>query len=372
MSNFIIVLISCLIALCISLYSVPVVVSLAHLLKIFDYPNDRSSSKRAIPTLGGIAIFISFVFSSICGLMFIEFSELIFIFGAAMLMFFIGLKDDITTISPSKKLIAQIIAACFIIFPAQIRFTNLHGFFGIWEIGAFHSIILTFMAIVFIINAFNLMDGIDGLAAGLSIMSSVVFGSWFLISGHLSYALLSFSLTGSILGFFYYNVYGKKNRIFMGDTGSLVIGTVMSVILIKFNEFNIDQSLPYSIASAPVVSFVILIYPLADAFRVFIIRIMQSKSPFAADKNHLHHRLLTLGFSHKRATYSIILINILLIIPVLAFNTVGAGRLAGFIVLTSTSLFMIPAYIIRKKHLIDKDDPYQKLLLPGLPGHVKN
>ncbi len=105
----------------------------------------------------------------------------------------------------------------------------------------------TFLAIVFIINAFNLMDGIDGLAAGLSILSSLVFGSWFLINGHLSYAIISFSLTGSILGFFYYNVYGKTNRLFMGDTGSLVIGTVMSVIFIKFNEFNIDQSLPYSI-----------------------------------------------------------------------------------------------------------------------------
>ena len=157
----------------------------------------------------------------------------------------------------------------------------------------------------------------------------------------------------------------------MGDTGSLVIGTVMSVILIKFNEFNIDQSLPYSIASAPVVSFAFLIYPMADALRVFTIRILQLKSPFTADKNHLHHRLLAMGYSHKRATYTIIVLNLLFIIPVLAFQTLGPARLLGFIVFTGSFLFLIPAYIIRKRHLIDNNDPYQKLLLPDLLDRFK-
>lgn len=281
-------------------------------------------------------------------------------------MFFVGLKDDILTLSPWKKLTAQIITAAFIIFLAKIRFTNLHGFLGIGEIGMIQGIILSFFSIIVIINAFNLMDGIDGLAAGLSMLAAAVFGGWFFISGHFEYAILSFSLLGAIAGFFYFNVYGKENKIFMGDTGSLVLGTIMAVIVIQFNEFNIDLTQPFALASAPAVSFGILIYPLTDTLRVFIIRALQFKSPFTADKNHLHHRLLTLGYSHMRATYTIVGMNILFIIPIFALHHLGVARLMVFITIIGSILFMIPGYFIQKKNLIMKNDPHQQLLLPGL------
>jgi hypothetical protein len=208
------------------------------------------------------------------------------------------------------------------------------------------------------------MDGIDGLAAGLSMLAATVFGIWFYVSGHSDYSILSFSLVGAIAGFFYFNVYGKKNKIFMGDTGSLVLGTVMAIIVIRFNEFNIDQTLPYAVASAPAVSIGILIYPLADTIRVFVIRALQFKSPFTADKNHLHHRLLVLGFSHKRATYTIILVNILFILSVFALQNLGITRVMGFILVAGTILFMIPAYFIVRENLIRENDPQQQLLLP--------
>ena len=152
----------------------------------------------------------------------------------------------------------------------------------------------------------------------------------------------------------------------MGDTGSLVLGTLMAIIVIRFNEFNIDQTQPFAIASAPAVSFGILIYPLVDTIRVFIIRMLQFKSPFTADKNHLHHRLLTLGFSHKRATYTIISINILFIIPLFALQHIGIIPLMGFIIITSGVLFMTPAFFIYRRHLIKKNDPHQQLLMPGM------
>jgi UDP-N-acetylmuramyl pentapeptide phosphotransferase/UDP-N-acetylglucosamine-1-phosphate transferase len=248
---------------------------------------------------------------------------------------------------------------------AKIRFTNLHGFLGIGDIGMVPSVILTFFVIIVIINAFNLMDGIDGLAAGLSMLAALVFGGWFFISGHHDYAILSVALIGAVAGFFYYNLYGKQNKIFMGDTGSLLLGTLMAVIVIQFNEFNIDQSKPFAIASAPAVSFGILIYPLVDTIRVFIIRLLQFKSPFVADKNHLHHRLLTLGFSHKRASYTIIGINFLFIIPLFALQHIGIINLMGFIIFTGGILFMTPAYFIQRRHLIKKNDPHQQLLIPG-------
>lgn len=365
MQHIIYVSVSFIMALGISLYAVPVVIRVAHSLKLLDSPNGRSSASCPVPTLGGISIFLSFILTSTIISFAYELPELIYIRTALTLMFFVGLKDDILTLSPYKKLTAQIISAAIIIFLAKIRFTSLHGFLGIAEIGMVPGIILTFFVIIVLINAFNLMDGIDGLAAGLSMLIAVVFGSWFFISGHFGYAVLTFSLAGAIAGFFYFNVYGKENRIFMGDTGSLVLGTIMSVIVIQFNEFNIDLTQPFAIASAPAVSFGILIYPLADTFKVFIIRALQLKSPFAADKNHLHHRLLTLGYSHKRATYTIIVVNILFIIPVIALNHLGVLRLMEFITLVGSILFMLPACFIKRRNLIKKNDPYQQLLIPG-------
>ena len=352
-------------ALAISLYAVPVVIRIVHALKLFDKPNERSAAVCPVPTLGGIAIFLSFLFASAIGLSGNEMPGYIYIIIAVTLMFFVGLKDDILDISPYKKISAQLISAFILIFLAKIRFTNLHGFLGIGDIGMVSSVLLTAFVIIVLINAFNLMDGIDGLAAGLSMLAATVFGSWFFISGHIDYAIFSISLVGAIAGFFYFNVYGKANKIFMGDTGSLVLGTIMAVIVIKFNELNIDQTQPFAIASAPAVSFGILIYPLADTIRVFIIRLLQSKSPFEADKNHLHHRLLTLGFSHKSATYTIIGVNTLFIIPVFAFHHIGIIGLMGFNMAVGGLLFMIPAYFIQKRHLIEKNDPQQQLLIPG-------
>ena len=356
---------SFILAILLSLYAVPIVVKVAHSLRFMDNPNERSAAECPIPTLGGISIFLSFIFSSTLGLTGEIMPEFIYIIIAALLMFFVGLKDDILTLSARKKLGAQLMAAAIIIFLGKMRFTDLHGFLGIEGIGIMPGVILTFFAVIGIINAFNLMDGIDGLCAGLSMLAAAVFGSWFFISGHFNYAILSFSLVGAIAGFFWYNVYGTKNRIFMGDTGSLVLGTIMSVLVIQFNEFNIDQTQPFAIASAPAVSFGILIYPLVDTLRVFIIRILNFKSPFLADKNHLHHRLLTLGLSHKQATYTIMGMNFLFIVAVFALKNFGILNVMLFNLIIGGLLFMIPAYLIQKKDLIKHSDHQQQLLFPG-------
>jgi len=352
-------------ALGISLYAVPVVIRITHSLKLFDNPNERSAAKIAIPTLGGIAIFMGFIFASTVGLSRDELPELVYIFAAIILMFFVGLKDDILSLSWWKKLIAQLMSAVILIFLAKIRFTNLHGFLGIEEIGIVPGALLTVFVIIVIINAFNLMDGIDGLAGGLSMLAGIVFGTWFFISGHYDYAIICVSLVGAIAGFFYFNLYGKKNKIFMGDTGSLVLGTIMSVIVIRFNEFNIDQTQAFAVPYAPAISFAILIYPLADTLRVFTIRILQFKSPFTADKNHLHHRLLTLGFSHQKATYTIIVMNLLFILSVFSLQHQGIFKLSGFIVVMGSFLFILPAYFIRRGKLIKENDRHQQLLFPG-------
>src|SRR5665647_1861687 len=182
--HFLIYIISSFIlALGISLYSVPVVVRVARSLRFLDNPNERSAAEYPIPTLGGISIFLSFIFAATIGLSEEVMPELVYIIIAVLIMFFVGLKDDILTISARKKLVAQFITAGMIIFFAKIRFTNLHGFLGMGEIGMVPGVILTFFAIIVIINAFNLMDGIDGLCAGLSMLAATAFGTCFLSAG---------------------------------------------------------------------------------------------------------------------------------------------------------------------------------------------
>ncbi len=364
MNDFLFVPLSFLISLGIVLYAVPKVIRIAYSLKLLDYPNGRSAAKRAVPTLGGVAIFISFVLSTAIGLHGHLIKGLFYIFTALLLMFFTGLKDDILNISAFKKIIAQLVAVAILIFFADLRFTHLHGFLGIGEIGYATSVLLTAFAMVGFINAFNLIDGIDGLASGLGLLSSVVFGSWFFISGHFDYAVLSFSLAGALAGFFYYNVYGRKYKIFMGDTGSLLLGTALSVLVIKFNELNIDPSTPYAVKSSVAVSFAVLIYPVIDTIRVFMIRILCNKSPFIADKNHIHHRLLVIGLSHRETTYTIIAINTIIIVSVFAFQGIGIEWLIFSNFIICSILIMVPALIIQKRGLINEDDPNQHIMFP--------
>lgn len=362
MNDFFYIAISFVISLIISAKTIPTVINISHALKLFDQPNARSAASHVVPTLGGVAIFLGFVFGITLPGNGYTLSGLRFIVAAVIIMFFVGVKDDILEISPWKKLVAQIAAALILVILAQYRFTNLHGFLGIDAIGMVPSILLTTFVMIVIINAYNLIDGIDGLAAGLSILAASFFGVWFYLSGHFEFSIIAFALIGALVGFFFYNVYGTKHKIFMGDTGSLILGLVMSVLVIQFNELNIDQTHPFAIASAPAISFGILIYPLLDTIRVFIIRIIHKRSPFSPDKNHIHHRMLAIGLSHKTSTYTIIAINAAFIIPVFALQNIGIVWLMIYNFTVGGLLVMIPALIIKNKELINQDDPHQQII----------
>jgi len=365
MRDFLYILASLLIAFIVSARVVPAVINVSRQLKLFAVPNGRSSTIYHTPTLGGIAIFIGFMMGLTLTRDGYILPGLSFIIGGVMIMFFVGLKDDIVTLSATKKLAAQLLVAGILIFLGHFRFTSLHGFLGIETIPYVPSVLLTGFVFIVFINAFNLIDGIDGLAAGLSILSASFFGIWFYLSGHPEFTIISFSLVGSLIGFFFYNVYGKKNKIFMGDTGSLTLGTIMAILVIQFNEFNLDPTAPYAIAAAPAVSFGIVIYPLMDTLRVFAIRIIQMKSPFTADKNHTHHRLLALSLDHRSATYLILLVNILFSVSVIFLQGVGVELLMLYNFLVGGILLLIPSYIVSIKAPIAEDDPHQKILLFG-------
>jgi len=364
----ILVILSFFFALLISYFSVPPIVKLARATKakgLSSLPNGRTSHTNATPTLGGVAIFAGFIFPA---LLFSSYYEamhgLRFITAGCLLIFFFGLKDDIFIISVYSKLAAQIAAVIILIGFADIRFTNLHGFLGVYGINDYYSIILTIFVVVVIINAFNLIDGIDGLASAVGIICAFSFGLWFYLSKQYQYAILSFALIGALFGFIRFNLFGKSFKIFMGDTGSLLIGFVIAVLVIRFNESNISVSglykinsifgtlmIPLKIDSVPAVSIGILMIPLYDTLRVFIIRIARKQSPFKADRGHIHHKLLDLGYSHAKTTLILVIANIIFICIALFLQHIGILLLTLTLLVIGTIAFYIPISMI---HRIEK------------------
>lgn len=321
--------------------SIPIIVRLSNEKKLFDLPNERKVNKTVIPNLGGVALFIGITIGTLLGIDKFSSPDLRYILVALIIMFFIGIKDDILIISAYKKLIAQIVAALILIVLGDIRFTNLHGIFGIYEINYVVSASISLIALVAIINAVNLIDGIDGLAASLGLIGSLFYGIIFLLDNQPIYAVLSFAIAGSLTSFFFYNVFGKKNKIFMGDTGSLILGLFLAVFTIKYNEFSLAGNSELSHYS-PVFSFAIIAIPLFDMVRVFGVRIMKKKSPFAPDMIHIHHKLLRLDLTHLKATLIIAFANLVLIGMVFSFTLFNVYILIGMLISMLSFLSFIP------------------------------
>ncbi len=297
-----------LISLAVALISIPAIIKVAALKHLMDEPDqERKAHIKRTPTLGGIAIFAGTVFS------FSFFSdsvsapnEIKYMTSALILLFFAGIKDDILLLTPLKKLAVQMVCALLITLMGQLYLTNLWGMLQITDIPPLVGIFITFFIIVALINAFNLIDGVNGLAGGLGLISSLFFGAWFYIAGYPSLSILSFALAGSLAGFLCFNFH--RGKIFMGDTGSMLIGFIISILAIKFIESNriqgIEQS-QYYIKAAPGVAIAVVIIPLFDMTRVFFQRIIKGKHPFSADRRHIHHMLMDIGLSHTAISLSL-------------------------------------------------------------------
>jgi len=332
--------------------AIPSIVAVARDKKLIDKPNHRTSHYKDVPTLGGVAIFAALVVSQCIFIKVGGCADLKYIIAGMVLVFFIGLKDDILAIAAIKKLIIQIAAALIVAVLGNIRLTNLHGFMGITEIPYIASILLTVFVIIVILNSVNLIDGIDGLASGVSIISSVVFGIWFYLVGAIDYAIICATIVGSSVGFFIFNVFGNKNKIFMGDTGSLILGFYLAILAIKFNEINAYYTGDYKIYAAPAVSIGIMVVPLFDTLRVFILRAASGRSPFIADKNHVHHSLIDLGLSHFKATLWILGVNVIFIIISFLMYRRSIINVTLVILVLAIVASYLPTHFLRKRGII--------------------
>jgi len=312
-------------------------------------PNGRTSHYNPTPNLGGVAIFAGVIISSVVFTGITTAHELKYIIAAMLIIFFVGLKDDLHPMIAYKKFIGQTIAVLFILVPGDFHLNSLHDLFGIDGLSYIVSLLITYILFLALINSFNLIDGIDGLSSGIGILTSIFFGIVFLMGNHMAYAVMSFILASSLIAFFYYNVFSKKNKIFLGDTGAMLIGLILAIFAVRFLNFESDSTFLSKSQAAPAVLLCVLIVPLFDTARVFILRILRGKSPFEADRTHIHHRLLDLSGTHLKASTIILLVNMIFIAIALILRNINTELLVLITLVLATVLSFIPVYLKNRK-----------------------
>ncbi|HXD79549.1 MAG TPA: MraY family glycosyltransferase [Puia sp.] len=340
------VLLSLAISFTITFLAIPAVINVAEMKKLFDMPDARKVHHSPITPLGGLGIFAGFVFGCLLTVRFNEAAEIQYFIAASLVIFFLGLKDDILVISPIKKFIGQVLAAFIIIYYGNIQIRSMNGFLGINQLPEMFSLLLTYFAVIVVINSFNLIDGVDGLAGSLGLLSTTIFGAYFLRIGMPSYAVLAFSLAGSLLAFLIFNF--QPAKIFMGDTGSLLVGTINAILVVKFINVADSSGVSMPVSASPAVGFTILMIPLLDTLRVFGIRILHRRPPFSPDRNHIHHLLLDRGFSHRSITLTLVAINTAMIGVVFMLRSLNCTLLIFsvfmvFFMLIAAIYYLMPA-----------------------------
>ncbi|MBN8672809.1 MAG: undecaprenyl/decaprenyl-phosphate alpha-N-acetylglucosaminyl 1-phosphate transferase [Chitinophagales bacterium] len=299
-------------AFVITLITIPPIISLINKYRLYDTPNARKEHKTPIPTMGGIAILAGMMTGLFLWFPFTNEVPQVSFFFAISVLFGLGIMDDLKDLSAKYKFVIQLGLAALIAL-SGIRITSFDGLFGIGQLPVSAQYTFTILAIVGITNAFNLIDGIDGLAGGIGFMSLVTLGIFLTMSGDVNTALIAFALAGGILAFLYFNF--NPAKIFMGDTGSLLLGFVIAVLAIRLLQVNISAAAPV-IQHAPLFILGIVLIPVFDTVRVFSTRIWNGKSPFEADKTHIHHLLTNKGYSHAFAAKLICFIHGFILIEV--------------------------------------------------------
>lgn len=321
--------------------TIPKIISVVEYKRLMDDPNQRSSHSSKTPTLGGV----SFFFTLIIALFFIknwhEYSEDMYLIPGLTILFIVGLKDDMVVLSAGSKLIAQVLAISFVLVNDSFGIESLNGFLNIYEIPYYLYLVIGGFLMLTIINSYNLIDGIDGLASIVGIVIMVIYTTIFYLSQEYFFALIAITMNACLMAFFGFNVSSSK-KIFMGDTGSLIVGFIISVLTLKFLALEPTSygELPFLLENAPLIAISILIVPLFDTARVFAIRLANKKGPFSPDRNHVHHVLIDFwALSHKQASFIIGCFNIIFVVLFIILGS-KAKNTGMVIMLVSVVIFL--------------------------------
>ena len=334
-------------------FALPSIIYVVKQKNLMDNPNERSSHKEKTPTLGGISFFVSIVFTLMVFRPFDIDQVGINILSGVGVLFFVGLKDDLVGVKPSTKIIGQIIATLMLFFSTDLKITTLDGFLNITDIPYWTSVFISCAIVMAIVNSYNLIDGINGSASMVGMVIFSAFAYVFYDAEMYYYFLLSILCIGFLLAFLRYNLSNKK-RVFMGDTGSMIVGFILAVLAIKF--FALDTTSLESAVINPAnkvwVLLSIIFIPFFDTTRVFTTRIIRHGKPFKADRSHIHHVFIDyLKLSHAKASILLASINLSVFIVILCLNTYLSSLWLGVLL---TSIFIILSamlfYVNRSYH----------------------
>lgn len=351
--NYAYIIIAFAISLVFSLICTPIVVKMCNTHGIFDLPNERKVHKYSIPRLGGTLFMPSLALGVIVTLLImyqginqeleIGMSNVMMVIGA-ILIYLIGIFDDLKGLKAFHKFIIQTIAA--LVFPlCNLMISNLHGLFGIHEIPIWISYPLTVFFILLIVNAMNLIDGIDGLASGLAFLILGSFAYFYYNLGAYLFCLISISLAGATLAFFFFNMYGKvgKLKTFMGDSGSLFLGYVIAYLAIKYQMSNGYSVFVYREGSM-LTSFSLLFIPCIDVIRVAIERKIHRKDIFEADRTHIHHRIMQIGLDMHQTLF--VIITLFIAICLINYGLYVGGLQSTYIYGIDIAIYLIFIWVV--------------------------
>lgn len=335
----------------ISYVSFPVIINISNAKGLLATPSERSSHIKKTPNLGGIGIFMGFILTFTTFGSIFNIGANYNIIGSLVVLFFLGLKDDILILSAKTKFLVQFGISFLLTVSSHVTINSFYGILGIYEIGSVPAIAITTFVYVLIINAYNLIDGIDGLAAIIAICFLSVSSFLFYNADATTLLVISLTLNGSIIAFLKYN-FSQRKKIFMGDTGSMIVGFLLSYLVINIlNQKEINVGL-FSYSTNPILLIALLFYPLLDTARIFFVRIfILKKSPFSADSNHIHHKLLSLGFKHYHISLFVGLVTMLLVFFSLVLVNYTLYYQLFSIILIGIFLFFLPFTLHKMKSL---------------------
>ena len=292
----------------------PLFIKLLHRWDLLDEPDFRKLHAQKIPAYGGIIIFLGYIASSVIWIPISEWGFLKFILLAQVIMILFGLRDDWSDLKLMEKLAGQIMSASVIIFLLDLRIENFYDLFPGLGLSYGLSVLISLIVIIGLTNAFNLIDGIDGLAGSIACFIFFSLGLWFLLIGDKTFAVLSFALFGATLSFIFFN--WQPASIFMGDTGSLFLGISASILVIKAmnDNYGLITENPFRFSNTITIGICVFIYPIVDTLRVMMLRMSKGNSPFKPDRNHIHHLLTNKGFSHRSSTLGLLAIHLMFLL----------------------------------------------------------
>ena len=316
----------------ISVLFFPVFIKLLKKWEILDTSGEHKIHSAFIPSMGGISILLGVILTLLLSLPFQEWIRLKYFFISVCLMFLIGLRDDVLALDPKAKLFSQFLPVFLLVFLDGSILTSLYSLVDTPPFPLFLSWVISVVTLVIITNAYNLIDGVDGLAGAIGLICLLFFGVWFYEVGNTSISLISFCFAGSVVAFLFFN--WQPSRIFMGDTGALMVGLLLSYLAIHFINDNsaLPAGHPAKFEASVATAVCVLIIPIFDTFRVILLRIRKMQSPFRADRNHIHHQFLSLGFSHARTVLILAGINIFFILLAMLLKEKSDVLILSFVV----------------------------------------